>query len=284
VKQSQVAKPLELEIPGVKIQAKQWGEPTSKPVLGVHGWLDNAATFDYVANQLEKLHLVSIDFPGHGLSEHLREGDPHHFFDLVPVFFDVAEALGWETFNILGHSMGSAAAFLAAGVYPERIEQMVLIDSLGPWTTSPEEAPQQMAKGLDQRQTLLKKSSRVFDDFDEALSTISNIYELEKQQVRPIVERGTKEVGGGVSFTYDLMLRGASLMQLTEPQLKAFMERIESDLTVIRPEEGWPVDQSLIEMRMSYLDELRLEKIAGNHHVHLQRPKAVANIVSDAFQ
>ena len=31
------------------IAGKAWGDPGGKPIIGLHGWLDNAGTFDHLA-------------------------------------------------------------------------------------------------------------------------------------------------------------------------------------------------------------------------------------------
>jgi pimeloyl-ACP methyl ester carboxylesterase len=38
--------------------------------------------------------------------------------------FDVADALGWDAFVLIGHSMGAAVATMAAGAVPERIQKV----------------------------------------------------------------------------------------------------------------------------------------------------------------
>lgn len=51
---------------GLVVAAKVWGPVDGVPVLGLHGWLDNCATFDRMGPHLAAagIRLVSIDFPG----------------------------------------------------------------------------------------------------------------------------------------------------------------------------------------------------------------------------
>ena len=34
---------------------KAWGDPNGKPILGLHGWLDNAGTHDHIAPLLNEV-------------------------------------------------------------------------------------------------------------------------------------------------------------------------------------------------------------------------------------
>ena len=73
---------LTINIPGFTIAYKCFGDPSLPPMLALHGWLDNANSFDLLAPYLEKhFHLIAIDFPGHGHSSHLPIGCHYHFID-----------------------------------------------------------------------------------------------------------------------------------------------------------------------------------------------------------
>lgn len=49
-------------------------------MLGLHGWMDNAGTFDRLAPLLSpSIYFVAVELPGHGLSSHLPAGVPYHF-------------------------------------------------------------------------------------------------------------------------------------------------------------------------------------------------------------
>ncbi|MBW2734427.1 MAG: alpha/beta hydrolase, partial [Deltaproteobacteria bacterium] len=63
-------KEIEIQIPGLKLAGLHHPNPSGFPTLGLHGWLDNATTFDMLAPLLPGLDLVSLDLAGHGISEH----------------------------------------------------------------------------------------------------------------------------------------------------------------------------------------------------------------------
>uniref|UniRef100_A0A8C4J6N0 Serine hydrolase like 2 n=1 Tax=Dromaius novaehollandiae TaxID=8790 RepID=A0A8C4J6N0_DRONO len=71
-------------VPWGHVAAKAWGPPQGHPVLCLHGWLDNANTFDRLIPLLPTDHrYVAMDFSGHGLSSHRPAGLPYHFLDYV---------------------------------------------------------------------------------------------------------------------------------------------------------------------------------------------------------
>ena len=63
-----------ISIPGFTIAAREWGAADGIPVLAVHGWLDNASSFQFLAPLLPQAHIVAVDLPGCGLSSHRAPG------------------------------------------------------------------------------------------------------------------------------------------------------------------------------------------------------------------
>ncbi|GBP10884.1 Serine hydrolase-like protein [Eumeta japonica] len=51
------------------IAGKLWGNDQQRPILALHGWQDNAGTWDTLIPLLPKEYsFLAIDFPGHGQS------------------------------------------------------------------------------------------------------------------------------------------------------------------------------------------------------------------------
>jgi len=97
---------------GLRLAAKRWSAASAAGggprILALHGWLDNASSFDRLAPRLlERLGgtatLVALDFPGHGRSDS-RPG-PLYFFDHVEAVLEALEALQWPSCHLVGHSL-----------------------------------------------------------------------------------------------------------------------------------------------------------------------------------
>ena len=57
--------PLQWEINGLKLAGLSWGKPGDRPLLALHGWLDNAASFSLLAPLMTGYNVVALDLTGH---------------------------------------------------------------------------------------------------------------------------------------------------------------------------------------------------------------------------
>ena len=103
-----------------------------KPWIVLHGWLDNAGSFDTLAPQLvsscPQHSLVCLDYPGHGLSSHIAPGHMYHYLESMRLVRTVASHMGFDTFGIMGHSMGAGLSSLFAATHPDMVKALVMIE------------------------------------------------------------------------------------------------------------------------------------------------------------
>ena len=140
-----------VEVNGLTLSVKTWGNPQDKPILAIHGWQDNAATFDELAPRLPGYYWIVPDMPGHGFSDHRGTGADYHLWTYCTEVLLLAKAFNLNQFILLGHSMGGGIANLVAGLAPDHVAKLVLLDVLGVITTGSENTLEQMRKGLSQR-------------------------------------------------------------------------------------------------------------------------------------
>jgi N-formylmaleamate deformylase len=99
-----------------------------RPLLLVPGITSPAITWGFVAEELAQSHDVHVlDVRGRGLSESgsgLDYGLDACARDLIAL----AEALGWDKADILGHSMGARHAIRACRIDGSRFGRVVLVD------------------------------------------------------------------------------------------------------------------------------------------------------------
>ncbi len=272
------------ELPGKKIAAKVWHPERKIRVLALHGWLDNAASFDKLAPLLPHAQIVALDLPGHGHSDHQPLGTYIHLTDYVVVAAQVMHQLNWERCILLGHSIGAAIACLIAGTIPEKIQGVALIDGLGPFTTSPEQAPFQLHHFIQEVITKPHKKSPRYASQEAALQARLKVNAMDPASAKAIVERGTKQLSTGEwIWRTDPKLLFPSALQLTEEQVLAFLREISAPVRLVRPEQGFPFNLALMKKRYETIKNIDMITLPGNHHVHLDNPQPVADYFSPFF-
>ena len=113
---------------GRELSAIVWGDGAPELVL-LHGGAQNAHTWDTVALALRPRGIVAVDLPGHGHSADGREGGS----SAVAAAEDVAtviRGLAPDARAVVGMSFGGLTAAALAGVAPELVRSLVLVDVL----------------------------------------------------------------------------------------------------------------------------------------------------------
>ncbi len=135
----------------------QWGTPSpdKTPLVMVHGWMDVAASFQFVIDALKNDHwVIAPDWRGFGLTETPNTDNfffPDYLADLDQL---LDHYVGERGVNLLGHSMGGHIATLYAGIRPERIKQLINLEGFGMPATRPTQAPSRLAKWMDELKAL----------------------------------------------------------------------------------------------------------------------------------
>lgn len=265
------------------IAARCWHDPALPPLLALHGWQDNAATFDRLAPLLPQFHIVAMDFAGHGFSDWRPEGTRYHTVDHVDDVLAVVDALGWEKFSLLGHSMGAGIGVLLAGAMPERIGRLMLIDGIGPWPAAPEEGPGILREALQEWQAWAPRPERVFENFEAAVTARRRGFTpLSEAASRLLCTRGVKTVPGGYCWTLDRRVRQHSPLRFTEAQAQAFLANIAAPLLLVRADPAFPGAAQMFEERWKVIRNGTLHSVPGSHHLHLeeQAPQVAALIAA----
>ena len=274
---------IEISTSQFKYAARVWGDKKGLPTLALHGWLDNAATFDNLAPLLTELYIVALDFPGHGHSGHRPRGIKYHYLDYVEDVFKVAKALKWEKFNLLGHSLGAGIASIAAGTFPERIDRLMMVEGIGPMTREPEKSHLYLQRSIQQMERIADRAPPLYQNKEQMIEARAKVGDMTIESVKILIERGIIELKDGVTWRSDPRLRIASPSYLTEEQVNAFLSNISSPSILVTAESGLFTDRSRLDSRCEYVKQLKVETLPGGHHLHLDNPQSVAGILSEFF-
>ena len=276
---------IRLSLPHIEVAAHLYGPEDGQPVIALHGWLDNAATFSRLAPLLEGLRIVALDLPGHGHSDHRPLGAAYNIWDYAHDVLQTAEQFGWKRFSLLGHSMGAIVSVLLAGAMPERVERLALIDGVIPFTGEAETAPQKLGESLQKLLAVDDKRKPVYATFEQAVAArMKGVGAVSHEAAERLAQRGLMPVPGGYTWRTDARLMLPSSMRLTRAHALAFVHCVACPASLILAEQGLLNQPAMVELIQTLPFELH--RLPGGHHLHLDNhlgAEAVAAVFNPFF-
>jgi pimeloyl-ACP methyl ester carboxylesterase len=125
----------ELRVNGVRLHIAEAG--SGPPLLLLHGWPQHWWCWrELIPRLAEDYRVLAPDLRGWGWSE-APAGDYAKATFAADVLA-LLEAEGLERVKLIGHDWGGFTGFLLALDHPERVERMVALDIVPPWTRRPQ--------------------------------------------------------------------------------------------------------------------------------------------------
>lgn len=115
------------------MKGKWWGRQDVRPIVALHGWLDNSGSFDRIIPLLpDHVGYLALDLPGHGRSAHLPPGVYYNTIDFLRTIETLRLQMKWDRLSFMSHSMGSQLSFYYSALKPDNVDMFVGIDVLKP--------------------------------------------------------------------------------------------------------------------------------------------------------
>ncbi|WP_375058091.1 alpha/beta fold hydrolase [Zobellella sp. DQSA1] len=273
------------EVHGRRLAVMEWGDPQGIPLVALHGWLDNAASFTLLAKLLPQVRLIAPDLAGHGLSDHRPAGQPYYIWDNLADVQALLDELGLKRVALLGHSMGAGIASLFAGAFPDRVSRLFLLDGLAPLDYPAEQLPAQMAEALLRGARLGRRSLRPYASFEQAVrARMGGRWPIGREAAVWLLARGLREEADGWYWRSDLALTQPSVVRLCEQQIAAFLCRLTMPVLLVMAASG--IGMARVEQQLALVPQLELELLAGGHHLHLEAVPAafIAQWIGERLQ
>ncbi len=110
-----------------------WGPPDAPPVILLHGFAQNAHSWDYTALALgQKYRVISLDARGHGDSDWAEDSDYSTAAQQRDLDRFIEQFYG-DPVTLVGLSMGGRSSYVYASRRPENVRGLVIVDSGPTW-------------------------------------------------------------------------------------------------------------------------------------------------------
>ncbi|KAJ6633073.1 putative serine hydrolase [Pseudolycoriella hygida] len=289
---------LKINVPWGHIACKWWGPKAVRPILCIHGWQDNSASFDPLIIQLpDHLSYLAIDLPGHGLSSRIPDG----MFYSIEVYFTsvmlICDYFQWEKVSLLGHSLGSVISFYYASIFPDKCDLVIGLDTLKPYSNIfkliQKHFNSGLRKSLEADSRNREKREPPSYTYKELLAKIkSGIFmEIRDDSAPYLLQRSVLPSTSEPSkyfFARDGRLRSSPIPMMDQNMLVLFAGNITSPYCFIkssvraRVENQAHYNEVVDIMRKNPYFEIY--SVEGDHHVHLNEPTKVSGIMTEFIE
>jgi pimeloyl-ACP methyl ester carboxylesterase len=264
----------------LKLQFWDWGQDGKPALLLVHGGLDHARNWDWVARSLrEHFHVYAMDLRGHGNSAWAPGAAysiPEHLLDIATLVDLLSSAvLGGGPVHLIGHSLGGVLTLLYAGLYPERVHKVVAIEGLGfPASHRVNKpAPGRLRGWIGDVRKLERPDRHSYPNLEAAAARMKEANpHLSDEVARHLTLHGTNwNADGSLSWKFDNYVRSLPPFGHNVDDLHAIFSKITCPVLLFWGLESWLPDPDA-DGRASAIANHRLVKVPGaGHWVHHDR-------------
>ncbi|MGF1597562.1 MAG: alpha/beta fold hydrolase [Acidimicrobiales bacterium] len=192
----------------LRLHYLDWGNEHAPPLLLIHGNRDHCHNWDWVAERLrDDYHIIAPDLRGHGDSQWSTGST----YSTVEYVYDIAQLVTQRQLapcRIVAHSLGGNVALKYAGVYPEHVEKLVVIEGYGPAPTPVDEElepREQLRQWITAGRALSGREPRRYRSLEEAYERMQEANQhLTPDQARHLTIHGSNQNEDGTySWKFD---------------------------------------------------------------------------------
>ena len=198
----------------LKLQFWDYGQDAKPSLVLVHGALDHARNWDWVARCLrEHYHVYALDLRGHGNSG-WAPGAVYTVAEHVLDLSALLDIIDDFPIRLIGHSLGGAIVLHYAGVYPQRVRKAVSIEGIGfpPEHRVHGPASQRVRKWIEDVRELEKRRAKSYPTPAAAMARMQQANpRLSDEVARHLTLHGTNwESDGSLLWKFDNYARAIS--------------------------------------------------------------------------
>jgi pimeloyl-ACP methyl ester carboxylesterase len=253
----------------LKLHFWDWGQNGKPTLLLVHGGLDHARMWDWVARAYrEHFHVYAMDLRGHGNSAWA----PGALYSIAEYTLDLsalADIINDFPLYIVGHSLGGIITLSYSGIYPNRVRKAIAIEGLGlPLTHRIHRpAPERMRNWIEQVRKTELREPHSYSNLDAAVARMKEANpHLSDEVARHLTLHGTNwNSDGSLIWKFDNYTRIFPPYGQNIDDMRAILNEIACPVLLFWGMESWAPDPE-VDGRTSAIKNHRLVKVPGAGH------------------
>lgn len=259
----------------LKLQFWDWGLDNLPPLLLVHGGLDHARNWDWVARSLrEHFHVYAMDLRGHGNSAWA----PGAMYSIAEHVLDVStlvDVLGGGPIHLIGHSLGGILTLMYAGLFPDRVRKAIAIEGLGLPASHRihKPAPERMRAWIDSVRKMEQREPRSYPNLEAAVARMQEANpHLSGEVARHLTVHGTNwNADGTLSWKFDNYVRRLAPYGHNIEEQRAIYAEIACPVLLVWGRESWMPDPETEDRALAIRNRRVLKVDGAGHWVHHDR-------------
>ena len=256
---------------GSTVHIRDEGNPDGEVLILLHGFGMSLHVWEkWVAELGDTYRLVSFDWPGHGLSTPVRDGD-YSRNALTSYLTNVLDWMNIDKFVLVGHAMGGGIAMNYIVDNPKKVQALVLIGASGLKIDRSDEAPRIMKLT---KYPGMSTALRYITPYETLKNTVIRTYGSESFVNKELVDRYYELMVN--STNREIYIKQIKQMLLDEP-LDAHIGRLNHPTLLIWGEEDEIVGIKYAKRLRSIILSARLVSYQGVGHLPMDvLPKVTA--------
>jgi len=259
----------------LKLQFWDWGQDGKPTLILVHGGLDHARNWDWVARSLrEHFHVYAMDLRGHGNSAWA----PGALYSIAEHILDLsalADVIHDFPIYLVGHSLGGIITLLYSGIYPDRVRKAVSIEGWGLPATHRihKPAPERIRNWIEGVRQTERREPHSYPNLDTAVRRMKEANpHLSEEVARHLTLHGTNwNSDGSLIWKFDNYARNFPPYGQHLEDMRAVFAEIACPVLLFLGMESWAPDPTA-DGRAQSIKNHRLIRVPGaGHWVHHDR-------------
>jgi pimeloyl-ACP methyl ester carboxylesterase len=274
---------------GIQIQLAIW-EGKGKQILCIHGLTANCRFWDCLASALSPQHrVIAMDLRGRGLSDKPSKGYSikHHCKDILALMNDQE----LQRPVLMGHSLGAFISLVFAARYPQRVNQLILVDGGGKLSKA------QWARVFKSIKPSLDRLGQVFPSFGDYLSPMKQAPFLQpwNAYMETYFRYEIEEAEGGVRSRVDPKHIEEESTNIRNEDPSQFYAKVIRPTLILRATEGmlaeddFVLPENVVDRMVREIPNAKRVDIKGTNHYSIlfqpnkKRDQAILKFLNEYF-